>query len=365
MKNVVFAVIMLLLVATMPAPAIAQGYNETIRALNQSRLDMQDLIDEGFTVLRINDTLSQAKQLFEAQSALEKGGGTPDYSLILERTNEITELRKQAERTNDELKALESRVKEIGRQSEANAILAKAKAEFADERYDIITNLIEEAYIKISEEEALETRFRAIYTAGTKTIFDFFKKRWKEITFAIISIAIIYLVFRKRVAIFFIKRKIKELGFEKEIIGELIKKTQYEYFHLFRIPEELYHIRIEKYSELIRDLDRQVPLLVEDIEKIKGVAKKEEAETKKVKKLGKWVIIVAASLFAIIIAGIFLILYFEIGPYSKILGLTQNLGLSIKEGMRFFIDTFGIVALFLTLCYFWATQHEKGIGLAF
>ena len=324
-------------------PIKAQGYNETVKALNQSRIDLQETIDTGYSVLRINDTLSQAQQLFEAQYALEKAGGTPDYSLILERTKEITELREQTEEMSDELKALETRLKETGYESEAFAIFNKAKEEFADERYDKVAELVEEAYVKISEEQALQTRFRAIYEASTKTVVDFFKDRWKEITFTIVIISIVYSFSHKRIAIYLINRKIKDLNFEKEVLKNLIKQTQYEYFHLFKIPEELYHIRIEKFGELIRDIERQIPLLIEERERIKGLAE-EEVKTEKLK-LRKRIIIIAISLLAFIAAVIFLIIYFKIASYSEILEFIKKIGLNVAEALNLIIGTFGVIAL--------------------
>ncbi len=125
MKNTVLIVIMLFLLITILATVKAQGYNETLRSLNQSRIDLQEMIDAGFNFLRVNDTLSEAEQLFEAQEALMKTEGTPDFSLILERTNEITELRKQAEEMSDELKALEAVYECAGDDSEVEcSILA-------------------------------------------------------------------------------------------------------------------------------------------------------------------------------------------------------------------------------------------------
>jgi len=344
MKNFIFIVIVVLLLA-MPILIYAQTYNHTLIALNQSRIDLQELIEAGFNIARINDTLSEAEQLFTAQSALEASGGTPDYSLILERTEEITELRNQAEEMNDELNALEARLKEIPVENEAFSLLKNAKKEFDDQRYEMVSDLIEEAYIKISEQEALQTRFRAIYVASTKTILDFFKKNWKGIAFTIIFIAVLYLAFRKRVAIFLIGRKINNLNFEKEILGKLTKKAQYEYFHLFKIPEELYHIRIEKFGELIRDIDRQIPLLLEEKEKVKGIVKEEETEAKKAKKLNKKLIAVITSLFVFIIIGISLGIYFKFISYTGTLKSIQKIGLKINQGLNFIIDAYGATTL--------------------
>jgi len=124
-------------------------------------------------------------------------------------------------------------------------------------------------------------------------------------------------------------------------LGKLIKKSQYEYFHLFKIPEELYHIRIEKFGELIRDIDRQIPLLVEERERIKGGVKKEEIKAERLKKIKK-LIIVGISL-VLIVAGFFLIIYFKL--YSKIVLIVAGVVLT--------------VILFTTLIFFYIRGKKK------
>jgi len=344
-KKFIFILSFIFLLITLPGivNADALDHNKTTIALNQSRIDLQEMIDAGFNVLRVNDTLSQAEQLFNAQYALQISGGTPDYSLILERTEKITELRKQAEEISDELKALGARLNNVNAESEAFSIFNEAKEEFADERYDMVIDLVEEAYTKIGEEQALKTRFRAIYVASTKTVFDFFEKRWKEIISIITIIILVYLLFRKKVAILLINKKIVNLSFEKEVLGKLIKKSQYEYFHLFKIPEELYHIRIEKFGELIRSIDRQIPILLEEKERIKGTTK-EEVKSKRFI-FNKKIIIIAISVFILIVAGIFSVIFFKLIYYSQILEFIQNIGLNTTQAIDHIYYSYGILGL--------------------
>jgi len=311
--NFVFIVIIFLLIIQLTS--IRSQDNETVleydlalEALNQSRIDMQEMIDADFGVLRVNDTLNQIKQLFEAQFALQEKGSSPDYYLVIKGAKEIAEIRKQAEETNDELNALESRFEGISNESKSYSLFNEAKMEFKDERYEKVSELVEETYLKISEEQSIQTRIGAVYTAGTKTIFGFLKRNWKMLTLTIIFITMFYLIFRKKIVIFLIDRKIKELNFEKEVLGNLIEQTQYEYFHIFKIPEELYQVRIEKFGELIRDIDRQIPLLLERKEKRKG----KEFPTKETKKPYEKFISIFLFALIIILLSFFLFAYFGI-----------------------------------------------------
>jgi hypothetical protein len=258
---------------------LAQTYNETLVALDQANLDMSEMQEAGFTTIMINDTLTEANQLFEAQRALELQGGRADYSFILTKTREIAQLKQQAFETWDELEALRIRIESLDYDSEAVVVYSKARTEFNNERYDLALDAIEEAHMKISEEEASRTRVTAIALAGTKTVAGFFTNNWKEICITLAMLFLLWLFFHKKIQIGLIDRKISNLRLEKEVLQEMIKKSQYEYFHLLKMPEDVYNIRIEKFGELIRDIDRKIPLLVTEREKIRNKIK-ETKETK-------------------------------------------------------------------------------------
>jgi hypothetical protein len=258
---------------------MAQTYNETLASLDQASLDMLEMQEAGFTTIMINDTLTEANQLFEAQRALELQGGKSDYSSVLTKTIEIAQTKQKAFETWDELEALRIRIESLDYDSEALVTYSTARTEFQNERYDLALEAIEEAHMKISEEEASRTRVTAIALAGTKTIAGFFTNNWKEICIFLATIFFFWLFFHKKIQIALIDRKISNLRLEKEVLQEMIKKSQYEYFHLLKMPEDVYNIRIEKFGELIRDIDRKIPLLVTEKEKIRSKIK----ETKEAK----------------------------------------------------------------------------------
>lgn len=328
--NFVFIVIIFLL--TIQLTSIRSQGNETLsdydlalEVINQSRIDMQEMMDSDFGVLRVNDTLNQIEQLFEAQFALQEKGSSPDYSLVIEGAKEITAIKKKAEETSDELNALESRLKDVSKESEAYSLFNEAKTEFKDERYEKITELVEEAYVILSEEQSIQTRVGVVYTASTKTILGFLKRNLKMLTITIIFITMFYLIFRKKIAIFLIDRKIKELNFERGVLGNLVEKAQYEYFHLFKIPEELYQIRIEKFGELIRDIDRQIPLLLERKEKIKKSG--EQFANEEERKAHKRFTIFSIFLIILILITVFpiaLAIYLKTISYDELLRYIQS-----------------------------------------
>jgi hypothetical protein len=46
-------------------------------------------------------------------------------------------------------------------------------------------------------------------------------------------------------------------------------QCQKNYFQFGTLPEGEYNIKIKKYAELVRDIDRQIPLLQEEMAKLK------------------------------------------------------------------------------------------------
>jgi len=259
----------------------AQDRNETSIALEEAREAIQKTNSSNFKIVRVTDILITAEQLFEAQNALEERKGDADYSLVIERTEEIKNILKQQLETADELTALEEVLVDVGDKSMAFKKFEDAKKEFQNERYEKIPELIEEAYQIIEEEKAIETKVRSFYAASSKSVIDFFIINWMKLTASALIIMLLYLFTHKRIKTFFINRKIKNLEFEKEILQKIIKKSQDEYFHLFKIPQELYYIRVKKFGELIRDIERQVPLLIEERERLNLKPREKEKNKEK------------------------------------------------------------------------------------
>ena len=62
--------------------------------------------------------------------------------------------------------------------------------------------------------------------------------------------------------------KFSNLHTRKKVINNLLKNTQKDYFKTRKMSEADYKIRIKKFKELIRDIDRQIMVLKEDLFKL-------------------------------------------------------------------------------------------------
>ncbi len=250
-------------------------------SIAKAKEDMAIMEKEGFGVVQVNDLIIEASSSYEAQVALEEKTGSADYSNVVKKANEVGTIKTTAYEINDELKAIEAQLNELSKEQdmkEAVDIFNRAKKEFADERYDQAKEMINDCYDKIIELQATFTKVRAIYEASTASIAGFFVTNY--ITLIIVCILLIggYFLFGKKIRRYFINKSIKKLELEKETLNELIRRSQNEYFTKKTLAESTYRIRISKFAELIRDINRRLPLLKVKLEKL---------EERKDRKVGK------------------------------------------------------------------------------
>jgi len=246
---------------------------EAYKEITKAEEDMQEMLAANFSITEVNDSIAGATNLYNAYIALEtkKGKGNVDFSSVISTLSKINKIKDNAFRAYDELLILESRLKEFADQnmSEATEIFNEAKREFRDGRYEKSSTLIEECYEKISELQAMATKIKIIYEAGTRTIVHFFKTRYREIIITITIFLILFFTLKDKVYSYFVNQKIQKLELEREILFDLIKKAQVLYFNKGLLSESSYRIKTKQFSELIRDLNRRLPILKIKIEKIK------------------------------------------------------------------------------------------------
>jgi len=269
-----FAVsIALLIFLSSVVSAASEDAMKANERMKSAELDMENMAALGLPVSRYNDTLTAAKLLYAAEYVLENSSGKPgDYSLAYRKINEMAELRQTEFRTADELEALKYAISEakVSDKEAINAIYLEAKAEFESERYDESMALVSKAYDKISEMEAVDTKVKAVYEAASRGIFGFVKENKKEIISVLLIFCVAVAITYERFTIHLTKRKIADLERRGYTIKQLIGKTQKEYFEGEKMSEISYNIRIKKYGEMLREINREIPLLKESIINKKG-----------------------------------------------------------------------------------------------
>ncbi len=245
--------------------------------INNSYIIMEDLAKEGFSVIRVNDTIKEAKTLFEAQQILKSKNLETDYSKILKKCSEIETIKFAALSMRDKIKALERFYENYGKNinsSDIDYLFSQINREMKNERYEIIDDLIEKTYIKITEEQSKLSFTRTFYDSTTKNMKRFLREKWQPLFISILVFLILIHFFKTPIKLFFLKRKMLYLEMRKKSIKDLIAKNQNIYFNKGKISEVEFTIKNKKLSELVRDIDRQISLLKEQLEEINERKKK-------------------------------------------------------------------------------------------
>ena len=248
--------------------------NDSIQAkesLNQAEKDILEMTEKNIPINRVNETFQGALQLYEAQLALEQKRGNADYDLVIKYTSDINSIKEKAIQSNDELKIFKETFEEINKetnlsemQEEYNAILQS----FNEERFEDTLKLISRGYDQISEIQSSQTALNSFYNATSKTIKNFFINNWLKLLI-IFSVAIVFiLIFKTNLKKLKMRIKFNQLYTQKKAINNLLITIQKDYFKTRKMPEADYRVRIKKFKELIRDIDRQIMVLKEDLFKL-------------------------------------------------------------------------------------------------
>lgn len=270
MKNALLSLLLLLLLLAPAVHATEEGFAQVSReeaglAINESRASIYEMSVNNLSTNRVSDIFVVAQNLLDANYALEKQNESYNYFSVILKTRELAEVKREAFEVSDSLRALEINLidaenSEGANFSEARELFASAKKEFRAERFEKANDAIDSTYAKIEEIEQSHTKLRAIYEASTRTIAGFFQRNWQIIIIFVTTLSILAMIFWKKIMIIRISRKIIRLELEKKTIDSLIMEAQKNYFVNGVLSEDTYKVKTQKYREMKRDINRQIPI---------------------------------------------------------------------------------------------------------
>jgi len=249
--------------------------NESIKAkesLAQAEKDIFEMMKKNISINRVNETYQEALQLYSAQFALEEKGSKANYKLIIEYASEIGSIKENALEANDELKIFVETYQDAEKttnlsemQDDYNNILAS----FQDERFEDTPTLINQGYDRISEIQSSQTALNSFYLATSSTIKNFFRENWLRILIILSLTLFFVLIFWNNLKKLRMRMKFNHLMTQKKALNTLIQNMQKSYFKTKTLSETEYTIKLKKFKELIRDIDRQIMVLKEEMFKVK------------------------------------------------------------------------------------------------
>jgi len=257
-------------------PSLSLEYGLASGKISRLQGQIANLRDDGFAIDRLADELFLVKQLLENNKNKEIADTPTSYVKLFEKLDSITKLIQQAKLINDELVTLQQALDDASAGldvAQAQTIYDQAQQEFSDQRYEVSLDLIDKTYDKILELQSFQAKTSAIYDATSKNILSFIDEN-KEVLAAIILIPlIIYLIFRKKIKRRRLSRKIRMNEMEIDVLKNEIKNTQQKYFVSGGLSESEYTIKMNIYSEKIRDLNKDTALLQEELAQTRRMSK--------------------------------------------------------------------------------------------
>jgi len=235
------------------------------KSLDEARNYLIEMQEKNISAESVKELLSDAKAIYESELLLENRlGRKGDYSQVFKKTERVEEIAEQAFIVKDELEVFLIFYEDFSENINVSSMdedYRKIIRSFEEERFSETLDLIEEGYQKLYDLEASQTALKTFYDSTSQSIEKFLKDNWKVISILLVSLVVLYLVFKRAINSFFIRRKIESLKFRKESILNLIKTTQKSYFEKGKMSAEQYKIKVKKFEEMIRDIDRQLPVL--------------------------------------------------------------------------------------------------------
>jgi len=253
--------------------------------LNNSHEIMNQMINQQFNVQRINDSLNQAELLYAAQIKTNSYKSSGNFLNIFKYCQEIALIQKSAIDAEDSFSALlkfyNISITSDMNSSEVDAIIKTIRDEMSNERYEKVQPLVDQAYSAISNTQASYTAINVIYRNTTRSLRLFFEKNGLSLGIVLALLIIFFIAYRTRIDRWITQRKIDSLEMRKSTIKKLITDLQTGYFHNSNVSEGEYNIKTKKFGEIIRDIDRQIPLLYEQMAKLDPKFKSSPALNKK------------------------------------------------------------------------------------
>ena len=254
--------------------------NDASAAINESEQIIAEMQSEGFSVNYLNDTLIEAKRVFQQSkyaailrgdinsTSAERANASAALSLIswqkinygnvLIYTDEIKNRRETALFLADSIKVEEAKLNGSFAASDATKqILENAKTAFSEERYNDTASLLENFRTAFENEISQSS----MLTGLKKGAMNFFQRYWAQIIIFLAVLALIAYSAYKTLEKMNVKNKIKKMEAEEKALTSLMKKNQEDRFKSNSISGLVYNIRTEKYQKKLQSIKEELPVL--------------------------------------------------------------------------------------------------------
>ncbi len=244
------------------------------RRIEKAKKLVVEMQAEGLPTARIRDTILEAEALFEEQRIKEIAGQETDYSQAIAKADEAIRLREMQLQAKKELDDFRQAFEELEGQLDIDPLLQtyeEGYGELQSQRYELALEKVEEGHEKLIELQSFAARASAMYSAASKNFLTFVIENRILLSFIIGIPIILYVVFRDNIKRYRLNKKLEALQTEIGVLQKQIRNTQEAYFTKGEMADSTYQVREKVYGDMIRDLNREIAVTREEIEKTKRV----------------------------------------------------------------------------------------------
>ncbi len=237
---------------------------------------IQDSVREmrinGLSTIRVSDGLIVIQEQFRIEKERLSSTRIADFS---QSQKKIIELRKTIDlafEAKDELGLLEKNLSEVREEIDPQPVeelIAKAKAELKDERYEKVIEIAVAGQEQIIDLQSFNTKARAAAEAASASMANWLDQNKYLLATIFGILVVLYVLLHSWVQHYLVWSKIKARELEREAIKTEIKKAQEDFFVKGTMPERLYHIRIDVFSDMLREITRDLAVLNEEERRIR------------------------------------------------------------------------------------------------
>ena len=236
-----------------------KNLNKSAGILIKAKKDIKELGENNLSFSRINDSLKEAKLALELS----------EHKKVEALGEEISLLKEKAIRINKDISEIKIRIDGAEKSlnvSECMELLEQAISKFEASDFQNAALLIGKANQNIEQIISDSLLFGIVSKKELKfNIIKFTKEYWWLILIILVSGAVIVKISFHIVSREMLKRKIRNLEKEEDILKELMKKTQTDYFIKKNLTEHAYEQRLDKHEERLIEIKEKIPVLKEKL----------------------------------------------------------------------------------------------------
>jgi hypothetical protein len=256
---------------------------DALNSISESNNIIKEMQENKFSILYMEDTLLEANRVFEQAKYAEILRGNKnaseeekanaritlnlidwkkiDYSNVLIYTDKIKARKIQAFILYDSITAINESIQKYRKENiqidDAVKLLNDVNIAFYEDRYEDCENFLIELRTLIENKKSQTTILASLGQDGK----NFIQRNWILILVLLIFIPSISFFSYKQIRKKLLKKKIKKLKVQQNVLIDLVKKTQIERFKENKIPDLVYNIRMKKYQDKLVEIREELPVL--------------------------------------------------------------------------------------------------------